>query len=123
MGPRTSTPWDKMPTLWIDGVATVITVAGKHLKPKGMIRFTPTELVCNESGIPIPRAEVKEIVIRDRRSLSSYDDFFVGTLLGMNQGAVYLLALPWTIVSPPSWLVYQGAGHIVPTKTRFRVMP
>jgi hypothetical protein len=118
------TPWDKMPAGWIGGDASVTTIAGKHVKLNSPIRFTPTALECNGCGHTVFRAEVKEIVIRDGRNLLSYDDFFLGMLFGLaDHGPAVLLAIPGTIVSLPAWLVYQGVGHVVPDKTRYRVIP
>jgi hypothetical protein len=118
------TPWDKMPAGWIGGDATVTTLAGKHVKLNSPIRFTPAALECNGCGHTVLRAEVKEIVIRDGRPLCSYDDFVLGMALGLaDHGPAVLLAIPGTIVSLPAWLVYQGVGHILPVKTRYRVTP
>ncbi|HUA21619.1 MAG TPA: hypothetical protein VMB25_22900 [Bryobacteraceae bacterium] len=133
-----ATPWDTMKGRY-GGIITVTTVNGRKWKHTGTALFSASEVTLLGTAISVPRAEVKEVVIREWRS-ECCDPLVLGVLplLVLLHGAFHhnipkdtLPYLPLTAplalgiagVTGPPLLVIEGARRLKPAKVLYRVVP
>jgi hypothetical protein len=59
--------WDSMTGVAFSGLATVSTTAGKKMESKVGVLFSASAVTLQGSNISVPRQQVKEVVVRERR--------------------------------------------------------
>jgi hypothetical protein len=129
------TPWDLLangsPIL---GSVTVITKDGKKHNDTS-VAFNPSSLTLAEHRQTIPREEIKEVVIRERRDRCCATFILPSVPIGLailagentiDKVLLSILVLPleaaFIAATPPAVLI-EGIIHLTPAKVLYKVTP